>query len=68
MTKVSRPDLIVLLGVSVDISMILEAAGKHKEIPKFMEMCQKIQNSDRTKGIQIRTMVQYLGKVIEDLK
>ena len=63
----SLDELKDVVGVSVDVSMILKAAGKPKHIAPFMDMCKRIQGSDRTKGIQIRTMVQYLTECIEDL-
>ncbi len=65
---VSTEELKDIVGVSVDVSMILKAAGKDRHVAPFMDMCQRIQSSDRTKGIQIRTMVQYLSECIEDLK
>ena len=68
MARVKEDELRVLMGVSIDVSMILEAAGKKPMIPAFMDMCMRIHNSDRTIGIQIRTMVQYLDEAIEDLE
>ena len=68
MVELTKEDLGLLVGVSVDISMILQASGKAYQVSPFMTMSNRILYSDRSKGIQIRTMVQFLSECIEDLE